>query len=552
MDIKSNKYKRVFLINLSTQNFKKENILYLPQPHLGILCLKEVAKDYDINIEVLDGDFNNLNDETIFKRILKAKPGIIGFSPFQNTMDRIISLIQRINNKLPETIIILGGVHASIMAADIIRDIPEVDYIIKGEATVSLPTLLLSLLKIKQTDFTEIEGLTYRLNEDIIENNASIFPDLDLLPNLGIPQIPLTNEISLVSSKGCVSNCSFCCTPYYMKLSGNSKYRHQSPEKVINDITQIIESSENKEISIYFPDSDFIGLNDKTIERASKIADYILSKNINIEIKIACQAKAIVKAGIEFWKKWRKAGLTMIYCGFEAGSDEDLVYYNKSSRVNDGLEAYRILSECNICLFIGFIMFNTYSNKEKLLNNLKFLNAINELHIFGNISREIVPYPGTKIFKDLTKEKLLSFEKPYLETHIKYISKSVESVKNTLCSHSREQMLIDYYCYKFDFAVGSGKKTIPFAKCFYKVDEVLSQTYLNYKKERASIIESYAIKIVDSSGENLTDIGNEMNTILLKRHREFISNIKDKVFFKTKKTNPSYSILSFCNVLAPE
>jgi radical SAM superfamily enzyme YgiQ (UPF0313 family) len=387
--------------------------------------------------------------------------------------------------------------------------------------------------------------LTYRLNEDIIENNASMFPDLDSLPNLGIPQIPLTHEISLVSSKGCVSNCSFCCTPYYMKLSGNSKYRYQSPEKVIKDITQIIKISGNKEISIYFPDSDFIGLNDKTIERASKIADYILSKNINIEIKIACQAKGIVNAGIEFWKKWKKAGLTMIYCGFEAGSDEDLVYYNKSSRVNDGLEAYRILSECNICLFTGFIMFNTYSNKVKLLNNLEFLKGINELHIYGNISREIVPYPGTKIFKDLTKEKLLGFKKPYLETHIKYISKSVHDIKTTLSSYMREQMLIDYYCYKFDFAIGSGKKTIPFVECFYKVDEVLSQSYLNYKKERASIIESYATKIVNSSDENLTDIGNEMNTILLKRHQEFISNIMDKIFFKSKTSYPAYSILSF-------
>lgn len=537
--------KRVFLINLSTIYFTKYNKLYIPLPHLGILCLKEIAKNYDIDIEVLDGDFNNLNDEKILKMILKAKPKVIGFSPFQNTIERIISLIKRVHNKLPETIIILGGVHASISAIDIIRDITEVNYIIKGEAEVSFPKLLLSLLKIKQTNFTEIDGLVYRLDDKIIENKASIFPDLDLLPNLGIPQIPVTNEISLTSSRGCVSNCSFCCTPYYMKLTGNSKYRCQSPEKVINDITQIIQSSDNKGISIYFPDSDFLGINDKTIERASKIADSILSNKIIVEIKIACQAKAIVKAGIEFWKKWAKAGLTMVFCGFESGSDEDLAYYNKSSSVNDGLEAYRILSECNICLHIGFIMFNPYSNEEKLLKNINFLKEVDQLHIYGNISREVSAYPGTKIFQDLEANKLLSFNKPYLAIQINYKNKSIEDIKMALCSHSPEQMYVDFLCYKFDFAIGSYKKTIPFNKYIYKVDEVLSKTYLNYKKDRANIIESYATKIIKSFNENMNDIGNEMNCALLKRHQEFMSNIRNNISITKTKTNLSSLLLSF-------
>lgn len=535
MDIKGNKQKRVFLINLSTINFKKNNKVYMSLPHLGILCIKEITKDYDIDIEVLDGDFHNINDDDIFARTVKAKPKIIGFSPFQNTMERIISLIKRIKNKLPETIIILGGVHASITAIDIMRDIPEVNYIIKGEAEVSLPKLVLTLLKIENTSFTDIDGLVYRSNENIVENNASVFPNLDLLPNLGLPQIPVTNEIALVTSRGCVSNCSFCCTPYYMKLTGNSKFRHQSSEKVFKDITEIIQSSENKEISIYFPDSDFLGLNDKTIERASKIADYILLNNIKIEIKLACQAKAIVKAGIDFWKKMRKAGLTIIFCGFEAGSDEDLAYYNKSSSVNDALKAYKILSECNICLHIGFIMFNPYSNKEKLLKNIFFLKEVDQLHIYGNISREVSSYPGTKIFQDLETNKLLNYNKRYLTPQIKYNNKPIEDIKTIVCSYSPEQMLIDFVYYKFDFALASGKKTITFDKYFYKVNDDLSKTYLHYKKERANLIESYATKIINSFNENINDTGNEMNCALAEKHREFLSNIKSNLNHNTKK-----------------
>ncbi|MDD2199153.1 MAG: radical SAM protein [Candidatus Carbobacillus sp.] len=545
MNTKGHNKNRVFLINLSTINFKKDNKLYMPQPHLGILCLKEISKNYNIDINVLDGDFNNLNDENILKKILKSKPKIIGFSPFQYTMERIIGLIKKIKSKLPNTIIILGGVHASITAIDILTDFDEIDYIIKGEAEVSFPKLILTILKIQQTNFTEIDGLVYRLNESIIENNASVFPDLDLLPNLGSQQIPFTNEISLVTSRGCVSNCSFCCTPYYMKLTGNSKYRYQSPEKVLKDITEIVQSSENKEISIYFPDSDFLGLNDKTIARVSKIADYILLNNIKIEIKLACQAKAIVKAGIEFWEKLKKAGLTMVFCGFESGSDEDLAYYNKSSNVNDALGAYKILSECNIGLHIGFIMFNPYSNKNKLLENINFLKKVDQLHIYGNISREVSAYPGTKIFHDLGIEKLLNYNKRYLTPQIKYKSNTIEDIKNAFCSYSPVQMLIDFMYYKFDFGLISGKKTIPCDKYSYKVDDNLRKSYIHYKNARANLIESYATKIINSFDENINDIGNKMNSALLEKHQEFLAHISTNIFYQTKKSKLSNTIFPF-------
>lgn len=518
----------------------------MPLPHLGILCLTEILKkEYDIDVEALDGDFDNLNDDKILNKILKSKPGIIGFSPFQFSMERTIGLIKKIKSKLPQTTIILGGVHASLTAVDILTDIAEVDYIIKGEAEISFPTLLLTLLQLKNTDFATIEGLAYRQKGEIIENKASFFPNLDALPNLGIPQLAFTNEICLVSSRGCVSNCSFCCTPNFMKLSGNSKYRFQSAEKVFNDISQIIQKSENKEISIYFPDSDFLGLNNITLERANKIADYILTNNITVEIKLACQAKAIVKAGIEFWKKLKKAGLTMVYCGFESGSEEDLAFYNKSSNVNDGIEAYRILSECNIGLHIGFIMFNPYSNKEKLIENIKFLKDIDELHIYGNISREVSAYPCTKIFSELEKEKLLCYDKPYVTPLIKYNDKTIEEIKNALCSNSREQMLIDFTCYKFDYAIGCGKGAISFSNYYYQVNNDLSKKYGYYKKERANIVEYYATKIIDSCTENLTDAADEMNGALLKAHQEFLSGIRNNYSLQTQISIQLHSVVSF-------
>jgi radical SAM superfamily enzyme YgiQ (UPF0313 family) len=532
-----------FLINLRFFNLAGYSDRPITFPHVGLICLKETAKSYNLDVRILDGDLHNMVDDEIFNEIVHAKPMLIGFSPFQNTMERTILMIKKISIELPDTIIVLGGVHASILASVILNDIPEIDYIIRGEAEESFPKLLLNIIAGEKNNFSEIDGLVYKENGKIIENKPTFCADLDLVPNLGIYQIPFTKSISLNSSRGCISNCSFCCTPFYMKLIGKNQWRYQSPNKVIKDIKEIIEISGDNKFIIDFIDSDFLSVVNKNTDRAEQIADILLSENIPIQIRISCQANGIVKAGVDFWKKWKKAGLNMIYCGFEAGSDEDLLYYNKSSKLTDALEAYKILEECNIYLNIGFIMFNPYSDKERILKNIKFLKTTKKLHIYGNISREVIPYPGTKIYNDLRKENFVRFEKEYLSTRIKYKNDFFESLRIEICSHGKSQMPIDLFCHKFDIAYYNYYKTVEFNKQIYELNSQVNANYFKYISLRSNCIESFVIKMLNSPYEKLSIIGNRMDNALLKLHKKFISEISEPD--KSENNNKLFSIFSY-------
>ncbi len=540
---------KAFLISLRFSNIVGYNNVNMPMTHLGILCLREVAKQYGLDVEVLDGDSQNIVDDEIIDILLEAKPQVIGFSPFQNTMERTIKIIKTISVHSPKTIIILGGVHASIMSSEIMHDIPEVDYIIKGEAESAFPNLLLKFFNNQTKDLSEIDGLVYRSNGGILENKPRIFTELDSLPNLGLSQVLFKKEISLIASRGCVSNCSFCCAPAFMRLTENNKQRYQSPEKVIQDIEEILKISNNGKLTINFNDDDFISLSEKSIKRAEDIADYLLSKGISVEIGFSCQAKAIVKAGKEFWMKWKQAGLGTLFCGFESGSDEDLKYYNKSSNLADAIEAYKILNECGIYFLIGFIMFNPYSDKERLVKNIDFLKYIGQLHQYRNTTNQINPFPATRIFHDLEKENLLTFEKPYLPKKIIYKNKFIEKVRSEICLYRDTQLKIDSFCFNFDYAIPNNKKTIEFDKTVLKLDNDLCSKYSYYKNLRAEKIEFFINKMLNGTTSDLSDIGKEMNNSLLKIHKEFVSNILIKVpAAGVKKPNKFSSILSLLKI----
>lgn len=515
---------RVFLVSLKFSNSISDNNNVL-MINLGILTLREVSKQYGFNIEVFDGDYQNILDEQIVDMILEAKPQVIGFSPFQNTMERTINIIKKISNCLPETIIMLGGIHASVISAVIMNDIPEIKYIIKGPAEVAFPKLLLAIFNNQIQNLTEIEGLVYRLDDKIIENMSAINPELDSLPNLGLSQIPYSNEIALISSRGCTSHCSYCCAPKFLKLNSKNYCKYQSPLKVVNDIEQIINSSNNKKISIHFYDDDFVGTSTQTIKRAEEIADTILLRGISIEVKFFCQAKIIVQAGAAFWNKWKKAGLVLLFCGFESGSDKDLSYYNKPSSMKDGIEAYKMLKKCNICFIIGFIMFNPYSDIYRIKKNIRFLKHIEYLHEYSSVAKELFPFPATIVYQDLEKKNLMTSDKPYFSNKIKYVNQFIENIKSEIFKYRNNQLQIDRVFYELYYAFTNNKKTIELNNSVLEINNDLYLKYHYYKNLRAKKIKHYINKMLRNPSNKLSDIGQEMNNVLLNNHEEFILNI---------------------------
>ena len=68
------------------------------------------------------------------------------------------------------------------IAADTLNSIPQIDYVIRGEGEFSFSKFCTLIDSGESPESVNIDGLSYRLNGEIIHNRAVRIDDLDSLP----------------------------------------------------------------------------------------------------------------------------------------------------------------------------------------------------------------------------------------------------------------------------------------------------------------------------------------------------------------------------------
>ena len=179
-----------------------------------------------------------------------------------------ISVARACRQALPGARILLGGITASLYAAEILRSFPEVDFIIRGDAEQPLQALTAELLPAPapEPDLSSIPNLSYRLNGQVMENELSYcatsadldalnFVDLDFLEHadwygaLQFEPTSLTRSMAnprghwLSSGRGCLFDCSFCGggRESHRIFAGREKITLRSVERVVEDIQRLAE-----------------------------------------------------------------------------------------------------------------------------------------------------------------------------------------------------------------------------------------------------------------------------------------------------------------------
>ena len=177
-----------------------------------------------------------------------------------------ISVARTCKQALPNARVLLGGITASLYAAEILRSFPEVDFVIRGDAEQPLLALASELLGSQSPDLSSIPNLSYRSHGRVVENERSYcaeqadldelnFVDLDFLEHAdwyGQMQfeptrltLSLTNPRGhwLCLGRGCLFDCSFCGggRESHRVFAGRGTITLRSIEKVAEDIQRLEE-----------------------------------------------------------------------------------------------------------------------------------------------------------------------------------------------------------------------------------------------------------------------------------------------------------------------
>lgn len=180
----------------------------------------------------------------LFQRIQVSRAFLVGISAlFTAYSELAVQLAILAKKARPGCHTVLGGHHATHFPEALLA-VPEVDYVIRGEGEEALPALAQALRC--GSPLTSIAGLAFRRADGRLNiNPPAVVEDLNDLPAMALQHVKLTYyqrhhhpQVSLVASRGCPLQCSYCST----SRDSGLVYRQRSLQSVLRDLDQAVES----------------------------------------------------------------------------------------------------------------------------------------------------------------------------------------------------------------------------------------------------------------------------------------------------------------------
>ena len=301
----------------------------------------------------------------------------------------------------PEVCIVWGGTHPTVLPAGTLAD-DRVDAVVKGRGVKVAADLAVALSN------GGVEGVIGK----VIEQPAAERPPGCTLRQPAIdyerynwqryvtPVVGETEGLAHVTSRGCPHRCRYC----YNRSVNRSHWRGEPAEDVLADIERF--RALGMRGVLFFDDNFFASL-----PRVRKIAEGIVARGLEIEIKADCRADYILKYDDEFLRLLRRAGFRVLYIGAESGSDRILDMVHKDVTVGQLLAANRRLAGAGIVPHYSFMAGLPDETEQDMRATVRLMLRIKKETPAALLSpiKGYTPYPGTELFD---KTVAMGFEPP--------------------------------------------------------------------------------------------------------------------------------------------
>ena len=359
-------------------------------PPLNLCIVAAMAEQSGWQIQLIDGQIEQLDDSSILQRVIDFNPDLIGLTSttpfFHNTVDFARMAKKRLN--VP---IIMGGTHVSICREKSFDACDDLDYAVIGECETTFPLFIKSFAE--GDHFPNVPGIMMRKGEDIIyygdivpieDLDKSPLPARHLLRNdkyiLG--SLKGTKQYTTVQmSRGCPFSCVFCAADLHGK-----RFRLRSINNVMEELEMIINKFGTKHI--YFVD-DVLTLNRDFI---FSFCDEIEKRHLKFTFEGSTRADLWDE---ELAKRLKKCGLIRISFGLETADLRVREIIKKDVSLESYIKANKLSNRLGIETTNSVIIGLPGDTRESIERTISFLCKARDLfHVTLNIA---VPYPGTEI-----------------------------------------------------------------------------------------------------------------------------------------------------------
>jgi len=330
-------------------------------------------------------------------RIAAEEPSLVGLTAMTNNYHSIRETTAALREVL-DCPIVIGGPHATLFPEQVLAD-PHVDYVVRGEGEETLRELVRVIgiegPRPSGRRLEQIKGLGYRQGgEPILTAQRSLIEDLDALPFparhlFELPRYPLyANDgermVTLLSSRGCPYNCSYC----FKGIVGQT-YRQRSPANVLEEIRQVIDAYGYRHF--YFID-DLFTLDQR---RLAAIAEGMIAAGL--DIRWQCLAR-VDRVTPELLRLMHRAGCRKIHYGIESGVPEILERIGKRITLEQVRQAVAWTTAAGISAKGYFMLGLPGDTEETVERTIRFASELALDQVMFSLT---TPFPGTRLWDEL-------------------------------------------------------------------------------------------------------------------------------------------------------
>jgi len=358
-------------------------------PSLAVGYILADVKKEGYTVKYIDMDACLVSVDRLVGYVERNKPMLVAFTAVTTNIKAAAHVAGRIRERCGDTLICLGGVHATMIPQETLAEFPVFDFLVRGEGEQVIPRIL-RRLRAGHRDFMDIMGVISPGRDDL---RSCLVQDLETLPFPAWEEFDLARypgadlhrtrrELPIITARGCPYDCCFCC-----RQPGMRKVRYRSAESIMEELVRDVDIFGAE--AILFVDETF------TVNRrfTTEICEGILARGLHRKMRWSCSTR-VDTADQDLFQLMRKAGCYDVFFGFESGDDRLLEIAGKRITTAQMRDAVAKAKRADLAVHGCFILGLPGETEETIEKAWKLAK---ELDIRGISFPIAVPFPGTRL-----------------------------------------------------------------------------------------------------------------------------------------------------------
>ena len=389
---------------------------------LGLMYIAAVLERAGYEAEILDAfmtdaSFLKVGDTLevgmpygkIREEIRRRKPDIVGIAaPFTCQAENAIRVGNIIKGIDPNILTVVGGPHVTAVPVEFLEEAKNIDIVVVGEGEYAM----LDIVKVFEgaKKISDVQGIAYRKDGTIKQNALRQFiQNLDELPYPAYHLVDMEQylnpkkieyrsfkerAISMITSRGCPFNCSFCSVHLHM----GKMFRAQSVNYIINHIEYVVNKFGVK--TIFFEDDNLTF----DLTRFEAICDKIIEKDIRFKWETPNGIRADYLT-LSLLKKMKKSGCQSVFFGIESG-DQCILdnVIDKRLNLKETVKVAKICKDIGLKTAAFYIIGFPGEKKENMLKTVELALGLKRDFDVGMLLHVATPSLGTRLYEECVKK----------------------------------------------------------------------------------------------------------------------------------------------------